>query len=372
MTLQTTPPTPVRPCLLLVDDTPANIDVLVGLLKADYDLKIANRGDRALKILEGDARIDLVLLDIMMPGMDGYEVCRCIRAMPSAKDVPVLFLTAKGELDDIVRGFDSGGNDYITKPFRPQELLSRVRTHVTVQAQRQEIADKNTELKEMLQIVCHDIANHFMVLSMSMTLIEEDPTENFQAFMPNIKAAIRNGINLTELVRELRRSEDKPLKLQSVPVRSALDESLLILNAKIRAKNLSVSITGSSTNVMAEPCALINSVFNNILSNAIKFSHDGGKIDIAIRAENGKVEIRFRDHGVGMPADILEHLFDVGRSHGRAGTAGERGTGFGMPLMHRFMERFGGAVEVVSHETSTHPDDHGTEICLRLAPAAAV
>ncbi len=120
-----TSPSSDRPCILLVDDTPSNIDILVGLLKADYELKIANRGAKALKICETTERIDLILLDVMMPEMDGYEVCRVLRASPKTQSVPIIFLTAKTDLDDVVHGFEIGASDYLTKPVRPSELLAR-------------------------------------------------------------------------------------------------------------------------------------------------------------------------------------------------------------------------------------------------------
>src|SRR3954462_13689020 len=117
-----TSPLPRRPCLLLVDDTPANIHVLVGLLQADYDLKVATRGEQVLKICAQAPPPDLILLDVMMPEMDGYEVCRRLRATEATQAIPVIFLTAKSEVDDIVHGFELGASDYVSKPFRAPEL----------------------------------------------------------------------------------------------------------------------------------------------------------------------------------------------------------------------------------------------------------
>src|SRR5581483_4002571 len=111
-----------RPCLLLMDDTPANIQVLVGLLQADYELKVATRGAQALKICEQSPQLDLILLDVMMPEMDGYEVCRQLRTAEATRTIPIIFLTAKSEIDDVVRGFDLGASDYVAKPFRAAEL----------------------------------------------------------------------------------------------------------------------------------------------------------------------------------------------------------------------------------------------------------
>lgn len=358
-----------RPCLLLVDDTPANIQILVGLLQGDYDLKVATRGAQALKICEQAPHLDLILLDVMMPEMNGYEVCQKLRAAEPTRGIPIIFLTAKTEVDDVVRGFELGANDYVTKPFRPEELLARVRTHVLVRAQQREIAEKNTELSEILQVVSHDVANHFAVLSMSLELVSRQSPVPFETLRPGMAAAVRNGIALTGLVRDLRRAEEKGLTLQPVSLRAVIDEAVLLAEGRLRAKQITVQQNIPDLHVSAETVSLTNSVIGNILSNGIKFSPAGSTIEISAALDGDAVLVRLRDHGVGMPARIRDHLFDVSKSHSRKGTAGESGTGFGMPVMRKFVTLFGGTVEVTSRERETHPDDHGTEFKLRLKQA---
>ncbi|HVZ64133.1 MAG TPA: hybrid sensor histidine kinase/response regulator [Opitutaceae bacterium] len=355
-----------RPCILLVDDTPANIQILVGLLQADYDLKVATRGAQALQICEKNPQIDLILLDVMMPEMDGYEVCRQLRANESTREMPVIFLTAKTEVDDVVRGFELGASDYVTKPFQPPELSARVRTHLLVRRQQREIAEKNAELKEVLQIVSHDVANHFAVVSMSIELLQANPSFPLDKILPRIAAAGRNGTALTTLVRDLRRAEDKGLLVQAVSLRAAIDETLLLAETRLHDKQLTVNRDIPDLQVIAELTAFTNSVLGNILSNAIKFSHPGSAVDIVATVEDGMACIRLRDHGVGMPPEVLNRVFDVSKSHSRKGTAGESGTGFGMPVMRKFVTLFGGTVAVTSREKATHPDDHGTEFAIRL------
>lgn len=364
-----------RPCLLLVDDEPANIQVLVGLLQADYELKVATRGAAALKVCEQTPQLDLVLLDVMMPEMDGFEVCQRLRAAEATKRIPIIFLTAKLETADIVQGFEVGANDYVAKPFRPAELLARVRTHLLVRAQQVEIAEKNAELKGMLQIVCHDVANHFFLLRLSLEMAQGESTASvLEQTLPRMAVAVRNGIGLTTLVRDLRRLEDKGVKVGQVSLVETVDEALLLAEDRIRAKGLKVTKAVAPAQVVAEGCALTNSVFGNILSNAIKFSHPDSVVEISAQTEGDMVCVKFRDHGIGMPAKTLENLFDVTKSRSRKGTAGESGTGFGMPLMRKFVTQFGGKVEVSTKEKSNHPEDHGTEfkVYLKLAPPAGI
>ena len=117
--------------ILVVDDTQSNIDVLIELLDA-YDIIVATDGATAIEILNEDKDIDLILLDIMMPEMDGFEVCEILKNNNETKDIPIIFLTAKTDVDSIQKGFDIGGVDYITKPFRPVELISRIKTHLKI------------------------------------------------------------------------------------------------------------------------------------------------------------------------------------------------------------------------------------------------
>src|SRR5687767_1972567 len=123
-----------RPVVLVVDDTPENLALMVGLLKDDYRVKVATNGAKALQIVAGDAPPDLVLLDIMMPGIDGYEVCRRMRASPSLRDVPVMFLSSLEDVRNKAKGFEAGGNDYLTKPFHALEVKARVRSLLKAKA----------------------------------------------------------------------------------------------------------------------------------------------------------------------------------------------------------------------------------------------
>lgn len=121
--------------ILIVDDTPMNINVLFESLKNDYDIRIANRGDKALQICRSDSKPDLILLDIMMPGMDGYEVCRQLKNDPYTSSIPIIFITAKNEAEDEMMGLDLGAVDYITKPFNLKIVQARIRTHLRISQQ---------------------------------------------------------------------------------------------------------------------------------------------------------------------------------------------------------------------------------------------
>jgi putative two-component system response regulator len=145
--------------ILVVDDTPGNLDVLSGVLRPEYKVKIALNGERALKIANGDAKPDMILLDIMMPEMDGYEVCSQLKANPATSRIPVIFITAKNDEEDEKKGLDLGAVDYITKPINPSLVKARVRTQLALydqnRALEQKVAERTEELKNTRMEVIH-------------------------------------------------------------------------------------------------------------------------------------------------------------------------------------------------------------------------
>lgn len=147
-----------KPTILLVDDTPDNITLLCFLLGQDYRNKIATNGRKAIEIAKTDPQPDLILLDIMMPEMDGYEVCRYLKSNPKTKDIPIIFLTAKTQEGDETKGFELGAVDYITKPITPATLLARVSTHITLQKARVSLALQNEDLEKQVEARTRQLA----------------------------------------------------------------------------------------------------------------------------------------------------------------------------------------------------------------------
>ncbi len=123
-----------KPTVLVVDDTPDNLTLVSNLLKTDYRVRVAISGEKALKIANSETQPDLILLDVMMPVMDGYEVCQQLRSSPHTSHIPVIFLSAKAEVDDETKGLNMGASDYITKPISPPILLARVKAHLAAKA----------------------------------------------------------------------------------------------------------------------------------------------------------------------------------------------------------------------------------------------
>ena len=159
--------------ILVVDDTPDNLSLMQGLLKDKYKVKGANNGERGLKIACSDTPPDLILLDVMMPGIDGYEVCRRLKAEPATRDIPVIFLTAKSEVDDEMRGLELGAVDYITKPISPPIVLARVHAQLSLKASADFLRDKNVYLEAEVVRRTREVAAIQDVTIMAMASLAE-------------------------------------------------------------------------------------------------------------------------------------------------------------------------------------------------------
>lgn len=357
-----------NPLILIVDDHLKNIQVLGSLLaEKEYDIGVAMNGKEAIEFTSVHYP-DLILLDIMMPEMSGFEVCEKLKSEKSTADIPIIFLTAKTETEDIVKGFQLGAVDYITKPFNSAELLIRVNTHIENKRNREIILKQNSEQKEFLHILCHDLYNPFAAIYSALEIIEEDPSA-IETVIELIKMSSSSGMEVIELVRQMRALIDKgdSLQLSKVNLSQAVSEAISLLKNRLDEKNISLKITiPQHLNIIAEAVSLKNSVINNIITNAIKFSFTGGEILIDTAEIGDEVHLIISDHGVGIPQTLLDHIFDITKTTSRLGTNQEQGTGFGMPLVKNFMTAYGGSIEIQSKEKQENNPDSGTTITLCL------
>ncbi len=197
--------------ILAVDDTPENLHILAAVLPrliVPCDLSFARNGRQALDAL-GESLPDLILLDVMMPEMTGYEACSIIKSNPATAHIPVLFLTAKTETADIVNGYKAGGSDFITKPFNAEELAARVKTHLQLKQNAEEIGRKNEEIERLVRLVCHDLANPIGALK-EMMATSETP-EKWWEVKARLHCATDRAQSVIEVVREMQTMKDHGL-----------------------------------------------------------------------------------------------------------------------------------------------------------------
>ncbi len=361
--------------ILVVDDTPANLRLLMGLLKEQgYTVRPAPSGKHALKVAQNQA-IDVILLDILMPEMDGYEVCRRLKAQEATREIPVIFLSALHETFDKVKAFEVGGVDYITKPFETEEVLARVETHLKIRRLYQYLQHKNAQLQEEIaerkrveealreanvtkdmffSIISHDLraplgamlgyAN--LALTSSEPLTQEDLTdyvEQIKHSAENLSALLENLLTWSRLQRGAMNYHSDHLLLSAM-----VDDIFFLLHAQADKKQLRLHRHIPETLRIYADENMLNTVLRNLISNALKFTPKGKNITVSAQPCEGKIVISVADTGVGIPKETLPGLFRLDTPTTSPGTAGEIGTGLGLPLCKDLIERQGGTIQVSS------------------------
>lgn len=363
--------------ILAVDDQPNNLKVIAGVLGDEYQLSIANNGHNALKILDKLVP-DLILLDIMMPGMDGFEVCHEIKLRHQLKDIPVIFLTAKTEISDIVKAFEAGAVDYIFKPFNPLEVKARVNSQLQLFHTSRQLKELNYKLAvsqqeleltnvklEMLNkqkdkffsVIAHDLKTPFNNVIALTGLISESLASKEQESLLEYVTMLRNttdkAMDLLMNLLEWAKSQTGNLKFTPGLIQpiSIIQDVLAIYQESIRAKSLIVNFDCNPDYEFFGDQPMIATVLRNLLGNAIKFSLAGGVIYLKVnRLADGSTQFSVKDFGIGISSDLLPLLFVLGANTGRPGTRGEPSSGLGLMLCKDFVERHGGSITVESAE----------------------
>lgn len=360
--------------ILVVDDTPANIELLAAILEPHgFNVLVATSGEAALRVAER-APPDLILLDVMMPGLDGFETCARLKQHPDLADVPVIFVTARDEPEDIVNGFRQGAVDYVAKPVRHEEVLVRVRAHVLLKALNDALQAKAAEAEALLHILCHDLQNSVGAARGFLGLIDAgQETPDARRLLGESRAALDRTGDIIDHVRELRAltAGKRALTLSPTPLLPCLESAAGLFRLRLEEKRLAIELPPAvpSLQVQVDEAPFVTCVLNNLVSNAIKFSRPGATIRFEAEPLGDEVRLTVADTGIGMSPALVADLFRTDRPTSRAGTDGEVGTGFGMPLVKHYVEQFGGRVTVDSRAEDEHPDDHGTRVSLYLKSA---
>jgi two-component system sensor histidine kinase/response regulator len=337
--------------ILIVDDTPANLTVLSTMLtQHGYRVRPAINGQLAIASVSRE-QPDLILLDIKMPEMDGYEVCARLKADEHTRDIPILFISALDDIEDKVKAFQVGGVDYITKPFHVEEVLARVRAHITLQNQRRHIAQLSSFKDELLRIVSHDLKNPISTILGYAELMQEEGISGDHAdYVERIKRSAKFMFTLVSDLLELSQAEgDFPLELRQVDLRGVI--GACAVNHEFAAHNKSISlacITADTPLIVLVDELRFNQVINNLISNAIKYTPAGGQIEIRVYGSGDQAVVEVADSGLGIPADALARIFDKFYRVNTREHMAVSGTGLGLPIAKVLVEKHGGRIGVSS------------------------
>ncbi len=336
--------------ILIVDDVPANLKVLGDILKGEgYKVRPVPNGNLALQVAAKE-KPDLILLDIMMPEMNGYEVCQKLKEDANLNDIPIIFISALSDTKDIVKALNSGGVDYITKPFQSEEVKARVATHLKICKQNKELLKLNAEKDKFFSIIAHDLRSPlggFMSLTELMTnestefSIEEQKELLFNLFQSagNIFNLLENLLEWAQMQRGL-----IPFNPQLLSLNDTVNECIGLVNETARKKSIDITHNIDTNIKLFADSNMIQTVIRNLVSNAIKFTSKGGKINVFAEINEEHLEISIKDSGIGMSPLLLENLFRIDAKNNREGTEGELSTGLGLILCKDFIEKHNGSI----------------------------
>lgn len=362
--------------ILIVDDIGENLQVLGNILsKEGFETSFALSGKQALSVVE-DTLPDLILLDISMPGMDGFEVCRILKKEERTKSIPIIFLTAKTEIDNMVHGFSLGADDYVTKPFNTLELLARVRAHVELKKSRDLIVEQNKKLSKVVEqlyknneelnkliaskdkffsIIAHDlkgpVGNLNSFLNFMTSQYENISKEEFKKDLSLLENASQKIKDLLENLLTWARSQkgDIQYKPENYSLTKLIQANMMLLESSAANKKISVINQVPEEMKGFFDYQMITTVIRNLISNAIKYTKSNGQITISGKEKDSFVEVCVEDNGVGMSKEICENLFKIDVKHfSTEGTGGEKGTGLGLILCKEFIDKHLGEMLVES------------------------
>ena len=356
-----------RPTLLVVDDVPQNVEIIAEYLSEDYDCQCAFSGDEALALLApADLPLpDLILLDVMMPGMDGYAVCRALKAEARIRGIPVIFVTAKQDTESEVAALAAGGVDFIHKPIVPETLRARVGLHLALRRRELELQRLNEELAAataskslFLASMSHEIRTPMNVVLGLAQLLEREPLgEEPLEMVRRIRAAGDSLLGIINDILDFSKIEAGQFELEHRVF--GLEESLRhignLLEETARGKGLRLLLEAPPLPgwLAGDPLRL-EQVLINLTSNAIKFTERG---EVTLRARSltcdaSTVRLRFEvsDTGIGLSPAACARLFQP-YTQAETGTARRfGGTGLGLSISKRLVELMGGAIGVESRE----------------------
>jgi len=349
--------------ILVVDDNPTNLSLLFKYLKdSGYKLYLIESGESALEQI-GDIKPDLILLDIRMPQLDGFEVCKILKANKKTKDIPVIFMTALSEDEDKIKGFNMGAVDYVTKPLHYEEVLARVNTHMTIRLLQLELEQQNEELQKLnlnknkfFSIISHDIKSPLNAVIMFSKLLMEQK-ENISVDEPKqlVELLYDASKNVYDFIDKLLLwSKVQMERVDYNPELHSIKELILntisILSNYAERKNITI-INNANTDIETYvDKEMIMLVLRNLISNAIKFTKSGGKVEITVIDKNDFIEISISDSGIGIDESNLAKLFRLDSQYRRVGTDEESGTGLGLILCKDFIDKHNGEIRAESKE----------------------
>lgn len=346
-----------QPTILIIDDDSTNIDLLLTYFElSDFHVITANTGKSGIQQALTQ-QPNLILLDVMMPGIDGFETCRRLKANPSTRDIPVIFMTALSETKTKLTGFEVGGVDYIAKPFYHEEVLARVNVHLSLQRLQAQLQNQNRQLQTLndnkdrfLSIIANDLKKPFA----SIFIAAEETRQHLDArtydragqSIEQLQAAIDNYSDLLDnlLLWSQLQHDLIPFHPQALDMANIVAKQIALFTPHALEKGITVYNHLSDRLPIRADLNMLDTTIRNLLSNAIKFTKPDGSVGIQAHTNHDAVTLNISDTGVGIPQEKLPALFRIDTPYRQLGTSDEKGTGLGLILCNEFVKKHGGRI----------------------------
>jgi signal transduction histidine kinase len=353
--------------VLLVDDDPINLIVVSGLLTPEgYTLSEASSGEEALSVCE-TFKPDLVVMDVRLPGIDGFDTCRELIRRYGSEAPPVIFVTARNTDDDVIAGFQAGGVDYLTKPVSEREAIARIRTHLANRHLVRQLAQALSHKNRLLGIAAHDLRNPLASIRGLAQHLNEGALGQLTPEQQEVIAMFHDASNtMLTLVNELLDVsviEAGQLKLRIAPTNltELVTKSVHLNSVNAASKNTTITFVPGHSEVQANlDAAKIRQVVDNLLSNAVKYSPLGSAVSISVSKQDNAIVIAVRDQGPGIPEQERSQLFKEFGTLSVQSTGGEKSTGLGLAICRRIVEAHNGSI------TALNLPERGCEFSVRL------
>lgn len=347
--------------ILAVDDNIENLKLLGSALKEQgYRIAMTQSGQETIELAK-TLTPTLILLDVMMPEMDGFELAKRLRQIDNYKDIPIIFLTARDQTEDIIRGFESGGTDYLTKPFNWSELKARIKNQIDLKKAKDKIAAQAVEVQKLnnfqnriFSVIGHDMRTPLASMTMLLTNFKTETasflSENQLNYLNLIEILTGETFQMLDNMFHWARYQLNtitPVKV-SYNINEQVLKTILLFKATADQKNIAITFNNKETVPVYADENMILSVMRNLLNNAIKYSHMGSEIVIRTETDEEKTSVFFKDNGVGLDPEELQNAFSDFDFQSTPGTAGEKGTGLGLKICSYFINLNGGKLEASS------------------------
>ena len=347
--------------ILIVDDVVSNVLLLKILLTNEkFQVCTASNGNMCIEMAKSE-HPDLILLDVMMPDLNGFDTAVILKKDPETQEIPIIFLTALNNPSDLVKGFQVGANDFLTKPFNKEELVIRVMHQIQLVAAKRIIVKQNEELKrtisnrdKMYSVIAHDLrspmASIRMVLNLAVNVVSPDTVgDEIFGLLDKANRESEETHDLLDNLLKWTKSQTGRLNVvyQDIDLDDIVPGVVDIFKMIAEMKKIDLKYLPADEKLVVHgDNDMIKTIIRNLLSNAVKFTPEGKGVEVFYKREGDFARISVRDHGVGIDPERVGSIFHTGET--TYGTGGEEGSGLGLQLCQDFARKNGGEAQVES------------------------